>query len=137
MHHYTIRCDSRYAREYVWARDHGICQICGVDLAKIQRVATILRLDHDLIDFYSHYEHRYESYKEGSIELDYLGTIGFSPSPHRALWEVDHIIPVCEGGGFCGPENLRLLCESCHAEETARLNLRHPRAIRKATQCRR
>lgn len=32
--------------------------------------------------------------------------------------EVDHIIPVCEGGGLCGPENLRLLCTKCHKEQT-------------------
>ena len=37
-------------------------------------------------------------------------------------YEVDHIIPVCEGGGLMPPENLRLLCRSCHAAETAKLS---------------
>jgi 5-methylcytosine-specific restriction endonuclease McrA len=32
--------------------------------------------------------------------------------------EVDHIIPVCEGGGLCGADNLRLLCCDCHKKQT-------------------
>lgn len=38
--------------------------------------------------------------------------------------EIDHIVPVCEGGGFCGPENLRTLCPRCHRQETEKLNTR-------------
>jgi 5-methylcytosine-specific restriction endonuclease McrA len=36
-------------------------------------------------------------------------------------WEMDHIIPVVEGGGCCGLENLRLLCPPCHRGVTAEL----------------
>lgn len=35
--------------------------------------------------------------------------------------EIDHIIPVIEGGGCCGLENLRTLCRTCHIAETAAL----------------
>lgn len=31
--------------------------------------------------------------------------------------EVDHIIPVSEGGGSCGLENVQVLCERCHLEK--------------------
>lgn len=38
-------------------------------------------------------------------------------------YEVDHIIPVVEGGDN-EPENLRVLCIFCHKEETAKLKRR-------------
>lgn len=37
------------------------------------------------------------------------------------LWEMDHIVPVVDGGGACGLENLRTLCLPCHNKESARL----------------
>ena len=37
------------------------------------------------------------------------------------FWQVDHCLPVVEGGGACGLENLRTLCTPCHAKETALL----------------
>lgn len=37
------------------------------------------------------------------------------------LWQADHIIPVIEGGGECGLENMRTLCTPCHKEETRNL----------------
>ena len=39
----------------------------------------------------------------------------------RRLWEMDHIVPVVEGGGSCGIENLRTLCFACHRRETREL----------------
>lgn len=36
-------------------------------------------------------------------------------------WEADHIIPVAEGGGGCGPEGYRTLCLRCHRAETKKL----------------
>jgi 5-methylcytosine-specific restriction enzyme A len=36
----------------------------------------------------------------------------------RRRWEVDHILPVADGGGECGLENYRLLCRRCHAAVT-------------------
>lgn len=35
--------------------------------------------------------------------------------------EIDHIIPVIEGGGCCGLDNLRTLCLACHRRQTAGL----------------
>lgn len=40
------------------------------------------------------------------------------------LWEADHVVPVVEGGGRCGLENLRTLCLACHGKETAALAAR-------------
>lgn len=49
----------------------------------------------------------------------------------RGLWQADHIVPVSEGGGSCGLENLRTLCRWCHAIETAKLRRRLNRKKRK------
>jgi len=40
------------------------------------------------------------------------------------FWQMDHRVPVAEGGGSCGMDNLRTLCTPCHAVETARLAAR-------------
>lgn len=49
-----------------------------------------------------------------------------SVAAHRSggAWQADHIVPVAEGGGACGLENLRTLCISCHRIETAALAAR-------------
>lgn len=47
-------------------------------------------------------------------------------------WEADHIVPVCEGGGGCGPEGYRTLCLQCHKAETARLAARRAQKRRQA-----
>jgi hypothetical protein len=48
----------------------------------------------------------------------------------RRFWEADHIVPVIEGGGDCGIENLRTLCWRCHKSETAALAGRRAKAKR-------
>lgn len=37
------------------------------------------------------------------------------------LWQADHIVPVVEGGGCCGLDNIRTLCHACHLGATADL----------------
>jgi 5-methylcytosine-specific restriction endonuclease McrA len=34
------------------------------------------------------------------------------------LWQADHILPVAEGGGQCGLDNIRTLCTACHRAAT-------------------
>lgn len=36
-------------------------------------------------------------------------------------WDMDHVIPVAEGGGCCGIDGLRTLCKPCHRRVTADL----------------
>ena len=40
------------------------------------------------------------------------------------LWQADHIVPVAEGGGECGLENFRTLCDGCHRRATSDLRAR-------------
>ena len=47
---------------------------------------------------------------------------------HRlTLWDMDHIVPVIEGGGACGLDNLRTLCIPCHRGQTKALAGRRAR----------
>lgn len=44
------------------------------------------------------------------------------------IWEMDHILPVSEGGGECGLDGLRTLCQPCHKRATAALAARRAAA---------
>ncbi len=39
----------------------------------------------------------------------------------QRLWEMDHVLPVSEGGGACGLDGLQTLCWRCHQKETTAL----------------
>jgi 5-methylcytosine-specific restriction endonuclease McrA len=52
----------------------------------------------------------------------------------RGAWQADHIIPVIEGGGECGLENMRTLCTQHHNEATKALAGRRAEARRKAKE---
>jgi hypothetical protein len=39
-------------------------------------------------------------------------------------YDCDHRVPVSEGGGCCGVDNLRILCGQCHGAETGKLRKR-------------
>jgi 5-methylcytosine-specific restriction endonuclease McrA len=56
----------------------------------------------------------------------------FGDTPSGHCWEADHIVPVCEGGGGCGPEGYRTLCLQCHKAETARLAARRAQKRRQS-----
>jgi 5-methylcytosine-specific restriction endonuclease McrA len=43
-------------------------------------------------------------------------------------WEMDHVVPVVEGGGLCGLDGYRTLCVPCHKSETAALAKRRAQA---------
>jgi len=51
-----------------------------------------------------------------------------------AVWHCDHIVPVIEGGGECGLENLRTLCIPCHRVQTGLLRTRLASKPRKASK---
>ena len=88
---WKIRTDPGFAKKKVWERDNGICAECRSDTLGPARRAKIAV----------------------STRLNW----GIKLSP----WDMDHIVPVVEGGGACGLENLRTLCKPCHRSVTAAL----------------
>lgn len=88
-----MESDPREARRRVRKRDRGICATCGVDTYAVRR------------------RHRGRGATRKLRELGY--------KPRKSLWELDHIVPLVDGGGH-ELENLQTLCTPCHKEKTVR-----------------
>ena len=103
-----------YVSKYLFERDRGICIKCGMDTVWLRnKIREIVRL-------WRRYGPRDISYYISYSEFwDAYGPWG--RGPYKRLWEADHIIPVCEGGGCCGLDNYQTLCLRCHKEDSARL----------------
>ncbi len=100
---FMIRCFASVLNSRIYERDHGICAVCGIDTIEIRRTSS-----HRLMTCYMPWQYAQ-----------------WGPwNPEKRLWEADHIIPVVEGGGCCGLENYRTLCQPCHRRETAALAAR-------------
>ena len=126
VHEHRIRSDQGYARHQVFARDRGICKLCGLDTQRLRSIWTKWRhrpigpvqpIDAD----------RWKV--PGGIRLFQLLGLSY-PANRSTLWDMDHETPVIEGGGACGLDNLRTLCLWCHRVETAKLRQRMAAANR-------
>lgn len=110
---YRIRSDSSFARIKVFDRDQGVCAICGLDTENVLKAFKAARA---------------LATEEVDAKFEALGFKIEMKGKHSALvkhlWEMDHIVPVVDGGGGCGLDNLRTLCTNCHKQETAKLNKR-------------
>jgi len=107
-----IRSSSSFARYHVRERDQGVCAQCGCDTDKLDRV--IRHAIRSLRETRSRWCYQTLSGVElcGIMNFNYQGS---------TKWEMDHIVPVSEGGGGCGLDNLRTLCVPCHKKDSADL----------------
>jgi hypothetical protein len=108
---FQLRCDQGTFRSHVEKRADGKCERCGHDTVAAEKafISYELSMQGDLP---TGWKERDAALKPKRDELRYA----------RGRWrEVDHVIPVCEGGGLCRPDNLRLLCGTCHNEATKAL----------------
>lgn len=104
VHELLIRRDNRYIRDCVYKRDNGICSLCNIDTKVI--ASNALKLEGD---------ERKTFLKEYNIGMKRKI---WKRKHGGGLWDADHIVPVKEGGGQCGLDNLRTLCIKCHKEVT-------------------
>lgn len=138
IHEWRLRSDPGYMRAQVWRRDRGVCASCGIDTTDVikqigqirAQVQRDVRIEHYPIgnDATKRY-HRYLAAMEQHFQ-ELLLAAGIDPSFPRSrdtLWDADHIVPVSEGGGECGMENIRTLCWWCHQTETAKMHRRKTR----------
>jgi 5-methylcytosine-specific restriction protein A len=117
---YLVRSNAGYARKKVEERDRGVCARCGLDTDQLKRVVRALfRRTRDPISPMDMERGKYFRW------LKYFqGLHAWAGNTYRHLWEADHIVPVAEGGGSCGLDNLRTLCLGCHRKATAQLAAR-------------
>ncbi len=85
--------DPREARSRVRKRDRTVCAACRLDTNALRREVR------------------------GRGRARILREKGFVP--RRSLWELDHIVPLIDGGGH-ELENLQTLCTPCHKKKSAR-----------------
>jgi 5-methylcytosine-specific restriction endonuclease McrA len=103
VHEWKLRSDPGYLREQVFARDRGVCVLCGIDCeAEFRRLRRT----------------------SGSRRVEAWAKWGLKPRQRRSLWDADHKLPVAEGGGECDLDNMRTLCLACHRRVTAELRSR-------------
>jgi len=93
----------------VLQRDNWTCQICGLDCRALKKLLEDARNRQKASKNVSWRDH-----SRASLNLGIKSSVA----------EVDHIIPVVEGGGSCGLENLRTVCIWCHRNETKKLAAR-------------
>lgn len=113
---YLLVSDSAALRRATFARDKGICAVCGVDCAALQE-----RLDA------MGYEQRGEAFVV-------LRENGFNVPTFRtdfcgSLWEAHHAEALDEGGSW-ELSNVQTLCSPHHKEKTAEQAGRRARQIR-------
>ena len=117
VHEWKCRTNPSYQRDQVEARDLGICALCRIDAVLARQLWLRVERRAGEVGFFTRPAnltfHR---------ELAKLGVV--LPSFRRSWWQMDHIVPVSEGGGDCGLENLRTLCTWCHLAVTAALRKR-------------
>jgi 5-methylcytosine-specific restriction endonuclease McrA len=85
--------DPREARRRVRHRDRGRCAECGLDTYALRRKLR------------------------GRGSHRKLRELGFQP--RKSLWELDHIVPLVDGGSH-DASNLQTLCKPCHTRKSAR-----------------
>jgi len=134
VHQWRLRTDGAYLRRQVWNRDRGWCDICGMNTEALRR-RLITRRQAMIRRHAIHMARRwnegrpYRPHEQsgGTFFNAFLLRVGGKKLLHRwhtSLWDADHIVPVCEGGGQSGLSNIRTLCLWCHGKATAALAAR-------------
>ncbi|XP_031236994.1 DNA annealing helicase and endonuclease ZRANB3 isoform X2 [Mastomys coucha] len=107
---FWIRSNNSYLRAQVFATEHGVCQLCGMNAQEL-----FLRM-RDAPK--SQRKNLLDSAWTAKLPLEQLNEMLRDPGEGH-FWQVDHIRPVYEGGGRCALDNLQTLCTVCHKERTA------------------
>ncbi len=128
---WKLRSQPSYAAKLVLKRDAGVCLLCGLDCVDLlDRLWKLLArqrwAERSKLAPIGCEPLHFETEGDGcfALEIKAYGLKGQRARLRRRLWEMDHVVPVAEGGGSCGLDNLRTLCWRCHARESAALRQR-------------
>lgn len=121
---YMVRASGTWLRSAVHRRDKGVCALCEFDADAVVAQAHALWYGPSQARHYGEpasdragYEALKADLKARGFPLDY----GMGPDGWKSLWEADHIVPVVDGAGACGLDNMRTLCVPCHKRVSADL----------------
>ncbi len=110
------------------SRDKGVCSACGTDTRALRKQFEVFCYGKERPWVSSWYG---DSKKSASERSEWLNQHGI---PYGRIssdwWDADHIVPVIEGGGECGIDNMRTLCIPCHKAETKKLRQRMSARVR-------
>jgi len=104
---YLLRADGGVLTRETYKRDQGICADCGLDTKPIGKLALQLRGSY----FSGGVNGRGKWYSDAKW---YLDEIGVKYDDNYNLWNAHHVIPVKDGGGCCGLDNIVTVCLACH-----------------------
>jgi 5-methylcytosine-specific restriction endonuclease McrA len=112
--------DPREARRLVRKRDRTVCAKCGTDTNALRR-----RL-RDQVARAAAKRAAGDGRQRSAATKKRASTRGLTKAlreqgfkPRQSLWELDHIVPLIDGGDH-GLANLQTLCTPCHKEKTVR-----------------
>lgn len=129
VHEWKLRTQPAYQARHVLDRDAGVCALCSLDclatLTELQELRWGPERRHWLADLSADAQLRFVA------RCDELGLPDHLRGLCRRLWEMDHTVPVVEGGGSCGIDNLRTLCWRCHKSVTAELRKRRAKGAKR------
>lgn len=92
-------------RRSVENRDKGVCALCGLDTWRLARI-------------FRKCSSRQARQRAGRVVELILKLV--LPKHRYSFWDMDHEVPISEGGDPFALENLRTLCYWCHQRETAK-----------------
>jgi 5-methylcytosine-specific restriction endonuclease McrA len=102
---WAIKTTPALMRRAIFERDHGVCANCRVNTQTQKEEYVRLK---------------YRDEKDAFLKM---AGVSWTRS-YGDWWDADHILPVIEGGGECGLENMRTLCIPCHKKVTRELRRR-------------
>eukprot|EP00929_Paragymnodinium_shiwhaense_P043950 TRINITY_DN22553_c0_g1_i2.p1 TRINITY_DN22553_c0_g1~~TRINITY_DN22553_c0_g1_i2.p1 ORF type:complete len:1101 (-),score=183.88 TRINITY_DN22553_c0_g1_i2:52-3354(-) len=98
-------------RRQLFELERGVCQCCGLDCHALLQELLVTSEAARRAARLTELAPRISATSARAARILAKPTEGF-------LWEADHILPVWEGGGACGLENLQTLCVACHEAKT-------------------
>lgn len=121
---YLVRSSASVARSRVFKRDGGVCAKCGLNTGRITRILAVLAKRVKAFNWEPcHWVNR-ELHKARLERAREMAARLYRWREGLHMWEADHIVPVAEGGGSSGLDNLRTLCRKCHGQESGALRKR-------------
>lgn len=99
-------------RRQLFLLERGVCQLCKLDAHALYKEVLAIPEDDPAA--------RARRLRAAGFPEKRAAAIAAQATPQEGcFWQADHIVAVHEGGGECGLDNYRTLCDTCHAKVTA------------------